>query len=172
MKKSFLSILIVMGLVSINSMANDSITISGTVLPAAVVGFSDVSGQTLNANDRFMDATIDMGTTELNSQFTTITNHFYTKSNNPNGVQISITPHAGENANGWLTGANGETLSATYYLDGFNQYNVATSPTVTLTSGATDGTTQGKTFVISPSVPNTQTAGIYNTVLDVTITCP
>jgi len=119
-----------------------------------------------------MDATINIGSSELNSNFATITNHFYTKSNNPNGVQISITPHSGENSNGYLTGPNGETLGVTYYLDGFNTYNMSSSPTVSLTNGATDGTAQGKTFTVSPSIPNTQTAGTYDIVLDVTITCP
>lgn len=172
MKNIFLTIIIVVGLVGVDAIADDKITISGTVLPAAVIGFSDVSGETLNANDRFLNATIDMGTTEPNTAFSTISNHFYVKSNNPNGVQISITPHATENTNGWLTGANGETLGATYFLDGFTQYSMSDSPIVSLTTGATNGQTQGKTFVISPSVPINHTAGIYNTVLDVKITCP
>ena len=170
MKKILLSTIVV-GLLGVNSMA-DTITVEGSVLPAAVVGFADVSGETLNANDRFIDATINVGTTELNSNFGTIANHFYVKSNNPNGVQISITPHAGEDTSGALTGATGERVPVTYYLDGFTQYNMNISPTVTLTSGATDGTVQGKTFAVAPNIPSNQTAGIYDTVLDVTITTP
>jgi len=48
------------------------------------------------------------------------------------------------------------------------------SPTVTLTSGATDGTTaQGKTFVVAPSAPHSDQTQVYTiTVLDVTITTP
>jgi len=117
MKKILLSTIVV-GLLGVNSMADDKITVTGSVLPAAVVGFVDVSGETLNVNDRFIDATIDLGTTELNSNFGTIVNHFHVKSNNPSGVQISITPHAGEDASGALTGTTGKRVPVTYYLDG------------------------------------------------------
>ena len=163
----------IVGLIGMPASADNTIGAGGTVLPSAVVGFSDVSGETLTATDRFIDATINLGSTELNSHFSpTITNDFYVKSNNPNGVNISIAPHAGEASNGALTGPNGETIELTYYLDGFNIYNIATSPTVSLTSTATTGNTAGKSFVIVPEVPNTNTAGVYDTVLDVTITTP
>ena len=169
MKKSFLTIILFVGFVGVNAMADDTITISGTVLPAAVVGFSDVSGETLNANDRFIDATIDMGTTELNTPFTTITKKFYTKSNNPNGVQIKIKPHAGENASGDLTSSTGEILNVNYLFN-FNNYTM--DSTVTLTTEDTAGDTAGYTFMTIPHRPTTQTAGIYDTVLDVAVICP
>ena len=172
MKKSFLTVMLVMGVVGVNSMADDTITISGTVLPAAVVGFSDVSSETLNENDRFIDAVINIGTGEPNEGFTVTPSHFYVKSNNPNGVSISITPHTGENSSGHLTGETGEILGMQYFIGGFNSYSMSSSPTVSLTTGPTNGTEEGKSFSIVANVPDTQTAGIYDTVLDVTVICP
>lgn len=165
--------MVLVGLVGVNAMAEDTITISGTILPSAVVGFSDVSGETLNENDRFLDAIIDLQTAEPDASFTVPSKNFYVKSNNPNGVQVSITPHTGENANGYLTRTTGaETLSAQYYIGGFSTYSMSASPTIALTTEATDGTTEEKSFAIVPTIPETHTAGIYDTVLDVTIICP
>ena len=172
MKKSFLTIILLVGFVGVNAMADDTITISGTVLPAAVVGFSDVSGETLNANDRFMDATIDMGTDEPNEGFTITPKYFYVKSNNPNGISISITPHTSENSSGFLTGETGEVLSLQYFIDGFSNYSMSASPAVSLTDTATNGTEKGKSFSIVANIPDTHTAGVYDTVLDVTVICP
>jgi len=66
MKKILLSTIVV-GLLGVNSMADEIITATSEVLPAAVIEFVDMGGETLNANDRFLDATIDLGTTEFNS---------------------------------------------------------------------------------------------------------
>ena len=170
--KKLLSIAAVAALLSTAAVADNTIGVSGTVLPSAVVGFSDVSGETLGGPDKFLDYAVDIGSTELNSRFNTITNSFYVKSNNPNGVNISITPHAGEDPDGGITGPTGEVIDVTYYLDGFNIYDMTASPTVSLTSTATAGDIAGKTFTIVADKPNLKTAGLYDTVLDVTITTP
>ena len=170
--KKIIFIASIISLTTISITADNTIGVSGTVLPSAVVGFSDVSGESLGGADKFIDASIDLGSTELNSRFSTITNNFYVKSNNPNGVNISITPHAGEDTDGAITGPNGEIIEITYYLDGFNIYDMTSSSTVSLTSVATAGDVAGKTFTAVAERPNINTAGFYDTVLDVTITTP
>ena len=164
--------LVLFFLFSINIFADDKITITGTILPSAVVGFVDVSGINLSSIDTFRNSEIDFGSSELGGGFNALSKNFYVKSNNPNGVSIKIEPDAGEHSGGGLTGETGEIIGINYYFNGLNTYNMG--DTIILTETHTNGSEKGKAFLFAPN--NTSgvnyTAGTYSTVLKVTISLP
>jgi hypothetical protein len=160
-------------LFSITSTADDGqIVITGTILPSAVVGLAPVNNIALSGTDVFEDITVDFGSSELEGGFDAISKNFYVKSNNPNGVSIKIEPDAGEHVTGGLTGESGEVIGIQYFFDGLNSYSMG--DTIILTENQTDGSEEGKSFTFIPN--NTSgsnyTAGIYDTVLKVTISLP
>jgi len=171
--KKIICNLFLLSLLSLNSVADDgTITITGKILPSAVVGFEQVDAIALSSNDLFKDATIDFGSSELEGGFDAVEKNFYVKSNNPNGVTIKIEPNAGEHSGGGLTGENGEVIGVNYYFDGLNTYTMG--DTITLTEDASDGSTEGKSFAFAPNNTSGSSyqAGIYDTLLNVTISLP
>lgn len=171
MNKNFLKFILLF-LFSFMSFADDQITITGTILPSAIVGFEKVDGIALSAVDTFQDTKIDFGSSELGSGFDAIPKNFYVKSNNPNGVSIKIEADAGEHSGGGLTGESGEVIGINYYFNGFSTYSLG--DTIVLTEAPTDGSEKGKAFAFAPNNTSgvTYRAGTYSTVLRVTISLP
>lgn len=171
MNKNILKLLL-LSLFSVNSFADGDITVTGTILPSAVVGFEKVDGIALSAVDTFKNSEIDFGSSELGGGFDAVSKNFYVKSNNPNGVSVKIEADAGQHSGGGLTGESGEVIGVNYYFNGFNTYNLG--DTIVLTEEPTDGSEQGKAFTFAPNNTSgvTYRAGSYTTVLKVTISLP
>ncbi|NPA60457.1 MAG: hypothetical protein GXO30_08400 [Epsilonproteobacteria bacterium] len=169
--KSFILSGLAVVLLSIAANANDNeIVLEASVTPGAVVGFSDMSGESLgtgttsivvfrNPTDTFYFPTISAG-----EQFAAMTKPIYVKTNNGAGVTITLD----DSANGGnLVRTGGATIEVDYTLLGAS-YTIGS--TVNLTDDVDDGDTSIGDLVIAPKqTDDIQRAGTYGTTLTVTI---
>jgi hypothetical protein len=152
--------------------ANDNqIVIGGTVKPAAVVGFDDVSalqvendgsnvGRFYNPKDEY-----NLGTIKPNEAFGAFSKPLYVKTNTTGSVTIKITA---DTTDGRLERIGGHFINVGYKILG-SDYTLGSVKT--LTSGAVkDGTASVGDLVISPeTASDLQRAGTYGVTLTVTI---
>lgn len=158
--------------------ADNQIDITGTVLSGAVVGFADMSGEALFSGDtaivKFKDPSqINLGTIGVGETFADgLTQNIYVKTNDTNGVSMSITDGTNSGNLKGLDSAgadNGETIDVSYNLMGA-AYTLGTTGAVTLVATKDLGSTSVGDLVMTPSAATTnQGAGTYGTVLTVTI---
>lgn len=168
-----LSIAAVAALLSTGAIADNEITITGEVLPSAVVGFVDVSGQTLTGTDKFIDASIDLGTHEVNTfnadATTASSQSIYVKTNVATGHAVTM-KIASENGNNLVDSVSGATIPVVYKI-GTTELATDASNSATLATGANAGSTAiNDKFTITPTAANDQLAGKYDATLSVTIT--
>ena len=169
--KNLLSIAAVTALLSTGAMA-DTITITGEVLPSAVVGFADVSGETLTGTDKFVDATIDLGIHEVDvfnsNSLTASSKSIFVKTNVATGNNVTMAITADSNG-GLKDSVSGKVIPAVYKV-GATTLLVDGSNTVTLASAANTGSTAiGDKFSVTTTADPDQLAGTYETVLTVAI---
>lgn len=169
--KKLLSIVAAATLLSTGAIA-DTITITGTVLPSAVVGFADVSAETLTGTDKFIDATIDLGAHEVDvfnaDSLTASSKDIYVKTNVATGNLVTMAITADSNA-GLKDTVSGEVITAVYKV-GATALAVDGSNTATLTTTANAGSTAiADKFTVTTNADDDQLAGVYGTVLTVAI---
>jgi len=169
--KKLLSIVAIGALLSTGAIAENQITVSGKVLPSAVVGFSAVNGQTLGT-DKFIDATIDLGAHEVdvfNTDAAT-SKDIFVKTNVATGhaVTMAITSNNGDTLKDTATGSTA-TIPVTYKVGNTALATDGTNP-VTLANAANAGS-QAITdkFTIATNAADDQLAGTYGAILTVTI---
>ena len=169
--KRFILVSMMASLICLNTHAADNeIALEAAVTAGAVVGFSDMSSESLgsgttgivkfkNPTDTFYFGTISAG-----EQFTAMIKSIYVKTNNKNGVSITLTDASN---NGNLKRLGGATIEVDYKILG-SAYNIG--DTVNLTNGVNDGGSSIGTLEIAPKVTDAiQRAGNYGTTLTVTI---
>ncbi|NPA60458.1 MAG: hypothetical protein GXO30_08405 [Epsilonproteobacteria bacterium] len=173
MKKLLSSVLVagLLGAVAVNA-ADDEIVLEGTVTAGAVVGFENVSGESLGTGStaviKFKDpgASIDFGTKAPGETFDAITKDLYVKTNNGPGVTMELTDATNS---GNLAHADGDTISIAYELMG-SSYTIGTTGAVDLVTAVNDGTSSVGTLKMTPAeLTAIQKAGDYTTTLSVTI---
>ena len=170
--KKLLSIAAVAALLSTGAMADDTITITGEVLPSAVVGFADVSGETLTGTDKFVDASIDLGSHEVdvfNGAATTASSRsIFVKTNVATGHPVTM-KIVSENADNLVDAVSGATIPVVYAI-GATTLATDGSNSATLATTANAGSTAiADNFTITPTAANDQLAGTYGSTLAVTI---
>jgi len=167
--KKLLSIAAVAALLSIGAIADNTIDVSGEVLPSAVVGFADVSGETLGT-DKFIDATINLGSHEVDAFNTdaATSKDIFVKTNIATGntVTMAITSNNGDTLKDEVSGA---TIPVTYTVGNTALATDGTNP-VTLANAANAGS-QAITdkFTIATNAADDQLAGTYGATLTVEI---
>ena len=169
-----LSIAAVAALLSTGAIADNEITITGEVLPSAVVGFVDVSGQTLTGTDKFVDATIDLGSHEVdvfnNDALAASSSDIFVKTNIASAADHIVTMAITDPNGGALKDAASDATIPVKYKVGETELNPSGTNTVTLATEANDGSSAiGKKFTVTPNATATQLAGTYGTTLTVAI---
>ena len=157
------------------TMWSDTITINGTIPPAAIVGFDTPITENLVDNTfTFKDIVIDIGSIPLGSKIAPVTKQIYAKTNSSTGTTIQIVDHTNPNL-GFLSGHLVDELKSNlvamkYKLKG-SAYSIKNHPTVELTSGTNDGSSSIGTFVIEQknNTSSDQPEGHYGVVFDVII---
>ena len=167
-----LSIAATAALLSTGAMAVNTINIGGEILPSAVVGFDAVNGETLGT-DRFMDATIELGSHEVDAfnanALSASEQDIYVKTNIASGGSVTMAITSANN--GALVHADDSsiTIPVAYKIGGTTLSTDGTSP-VTIASAANDGSTAtGDKFTVTPTAAADQLAGTYNDTLTVAI---
>ena len=173
MKRLLSSVLVVglLGVVGANA-ADNEIVLEGTVTAGAVVGFEDVSSESLGNGStaviKFKDpgAAIDFGQKAPGETFDAITKDLYVKTNNGAGVTMEITDATNS---GNLAHTDGDTIAVTYELMS-SAYTVGTTGAVDLVTAVNDGSSSVGTLKMTPAqLTAIQKAGDYRTTLSVTI---
>ncbi len=169
--KKFLSLATVLLLWNSGVMADNKISITGKVLPSAVVGFDAVNGEKLG-DDRFIDATIDLGAHEVDdfnsNALAASSRSIYVKTNIPAGgaVAIAITSNNGDDLK---DSVSGETISVEYKI-GSTKLSTDGSNPITIASKANTGSNAiSDKFTVAPDADDDQVAGTYAADLTVTI---
>ena len=175
MKKILLSTIVV-GLLSVNSMANNSeIAITGTVLPSAVVGFVDVSGEALTDTDKFIDATINLGSHEVDAfnsgALAASSQSIFVKTNIATTGSVSMSINSANPDKTTLVNAVDSTATIpVVYKIGTTNITPDGLTFVTIANTANAGSTAiTDKFTITPSAAADQLSGTYGAVLTVAI---
>ena len=158
------------GLVSTTSFAaNNAITLTAEIGVVTVVGFADVSAETLN--DTFVNATpdLDFGLVAAGTDFTAITTPIFVRHNDTaTNAQITFTDAA--NGGNLKHSALAEVIPVTYTILG-NAITLGT-PVELLAAGTVNaGSVSLGDFVATPTAGGTagKSTGIYSTTLTVTV---
>jgi hypothetical protein len=169
--KKILSLTTILFIWNLGALADNKITITGKVLPSAVVGFESVDSETLG-EDRFIDATIDLGEHEVDKfntdALTASSKSIYIKTNIPSdgAVTIAITSNNGDDLK---DSVSGKTIPVKYKI-GSTELKTDGSSAVTIATEANSGTTAiDDKFTVEPNADDDQLAGTYGAELTVTI---
>jgi hypothetical protein len=166
--KKLLSIAAVATLLSTGANAVNTIGVAGTVLPSAVVSFSDASAQALGTN-KFIDGLINIGTNNIGA-FTAIDKPLFVRTNVAPGntVTMSITDTTNS---GSLAGPVGSTAIPMAYAFGATgaEAPIVLGTPFTVATGANAGSITVGNFKATPTVAANQLAGSYSTALTVAI---
>jgi len=154
---------------------SNTISISATVPPAAIVGFDNPITENLVDNTfTFKDIVIDIGSIPLGGKISPVSKPIYAKTNSSTGTTIEIVDHTNPNSgflSGHLVDDSEENLVAMKYSLFGSEYSMKNHPTVTLTAGTSDGGSSIGNFVIEQknNTSSDQPEGHYSVVFDVII---
>ena len=164
--KKLLSIAAVAALLSTGAIADNTIGVSGTVLPSAVVAFSDASAQALGT-DKFVDGTIDIGTNEIGA-FSAIDTPVFVRTNVAAGNTVTMS--ISDTTNSGALAGPGENIPMVYAFGNTGAEATITLGTAfTVATGANAGSATVGNFKATPTVADDQLAGDYSTTLTVAI---
>ena len=173
--KKLLSIVAVAALFSTGAIADNKITIGGNILPSAVVGFADVSGQTLTGTDRFIDATINLGSHEVDAfnsgALAASSQSTFIKTNIATTGSVSMSINSANPDKTTLVNAVDSTATIpVVYKIGTTNITPDGLTFVTIANTANAGSTAiTDKFTITPSAAADQLSGTYGAVLTVAI---
>jgi hypothetical protein len=169
--KKILSLATILFLSSTTIGADNKITITGKILPSAVVGFEAVNTEALG-DDKFIDATIDLGEHEVDdfnaNALSESTRSIYVKTNIPTGGAVTIAINS-NNGDDLKDSVSGETIPVKYKI-GDTELKTDGSNAVTIATRANDGSSAiDDKFTVTPNADDDQLAGTYGAELTVTI---
>ena len=170
--KKYLSAFAMITAFSIGSLyaSDNQLVLESVVTAGAVVGFSDMSGESLGSGQTgtvvFRNPTNSFyfGTISAGEQFTQMTKPLYVKTNNGSGVSITIDDASNS---GNLKRFGGATIIVDYKILG-SDYTIGDSVNL-LTTTNTGSSSIGDLEIIPRQTDAIQEAGNYGTSLDVTI---
>jgi len=170
--KKLLSIVAVAALFSTGAIAENTITIGGSILPSAVVGFDPVNGETLGT-DKFIDTDIQLGSHEVNAfnsgALDASNRSIFVKTNIASTGSVTMSINSGNANKNVLLDASGATIPVVYKI-GATTLNPDASNTATIATEANAGSTAiTDKFTITPNAAPDQLAGNYGATLTVTI---
>ena len=167
--KKLLSIAAVAALLSTGAIADNTIGVSGTVLPSAVVAFSDASAQALGT-DKFVDGTIDIGTNEIGA-FSAIDTPVFVRTNVAAGNTVTMSISDATNSGNLAeTSGSGASIPMAYAFGTTgSEAAIALGTAFTVATGANAGSATVGNFKATPTVADDQLAGDYSTTLTVAI---
>ncbi len=150
---------------------NDEMIVTGDILPAAIVAFDPVNGDTLLDNTfTFKESVVDLGTIPLGSKIAPILKNIYANTNSVAGLTMEIDDSKAFFKGSLMNAAGTAFIAMKYSLMG-SAYTIGSSGARDIVTGINSGLADVGVFKIEQgfSTSPDQPADTYEVTLNVTI---